>query len=255
MNAAASRSFGLASVVSLSHNVAWSVSCGFGFGDRWTMAKTDIIGQLGRKEADVPAIVERIIQRPEHLATLVEALQSEKGTARYAYEKVLRLVSERRPELVYPWFDVFVAMLDDENSFLKWGAIMTVAHLTAVDSERKFEAIFEKYYAPITGPAMIAAANIIGSSPEIALAKPHLTERIVQEILKVRKARYERKDSPSPECRNVAMGHAIDAFDQFFDQIEDKVSVVKFVRSQLKSTRKPVVKKAEGFLRKHVDVA
>lgn len=215
------------------------------------MAKTDIIEQLGRKGADVPAVVERIVKHPEHIARLVEALQSEKGTARYAYEKVLRLVSEQRPELIYPWFDVFVAMLDEDNSFLKWGAIMTVAHLTAVDSERKFETIFEKYYAPIAGPVMISAANIIGSSPEIAMAKPHLTERIVQEILKVRKARYERKGSLSPECRNVAIGHAIDVFDQFFDRIEDKASVVKFVRSQLKNTRKPVVMKAEKFLREH----
>lgn len=216
------------------------------------MAKTDIIEQLGRKRADIPAIVERIIECPEYIAQLVESLQNEKGTARYGYEKALRLVSEERPELVYPWFDVFVAMLDEDNSFLKWGAIMTVAHLTAVDSEQRFEAIFEKYYAPIAGPVMITAANIIGSSPRIALAKPHLTERIVQEILKVRKARYERKGSPSPECRNVAMGHAIDAFDQFVDRIEDKASVIKFVKSQLKSTRKPVVKKAEMFLRKHV---
>ncbi len=219
------------------------------------MGTMDIIEQLGRKGADVRAIVERVIERPEHIAKLVEALQSEKGTARYGYEKTLRLVSEQRPELIYPWFDVFAAMLDDDNSFLKWGAIMTVAHLTPVDSEGKFEAIFEKYYAPIEGPAMITAANIIGSSPEIALAKPHLTERIVQEILDIRRARYERKGSPSPECRNVAMGHAIDAFDRFFEQIEDKGSVLKFVRSQLENTRKPVVKKAETFLRKHANAA
>ncbi len=160
------------------------------------MAKTDVIEQLGQKGADVPAMVERVIERPEHIAKLVEALQSEKGTARYAYEKILRLVSERRPELVYPWFDVFAAMLDEDNSFLKWGAVMTVAHLTAVDSERKFEAIFERYYAPIAGPVMITAANIIGSSPEIAMAKPHLTERIVREILKVRQGAIRTKGRP-----------------------------------------------------------
>lgn len=215
------------------------------------MAKATVIEQLGQKGVDIEAIAERVIARPESVAELVEAVQTEKGTAKYAYEKVLRLVSEREPGLIYPRFEVFVTLLDSENSFLKWGAIMTVANLVAVDAENKFEPIFRKYYAPIKGPAMVAAANIIGGSARIAQARPELTQRIVREILKVEKATYERHGSPSPECRNVAIGQAIDAFDQFFDQIEDGTAVLKFVKRQLKNPRKPVVRKAEKFLRRH----
>ncbi len=215
------------------------------------MARANVVQQLGTKGVDIPAVAGQVIANPKSIPELVEALQIEKGTARYAYEKVLRLVSERRPELIYPYFDVFAAMLDSDNSFLKWGAIMTVAHLTAVDAENRFDTLFEKYYAPVTGPVMITAANIIGSSARIALAKPGLTERIVREILKVEKAKYKRHGRPSPECRNVAIGHAIDSLDQFFDQIEDKAAVIRFVKRQLTNPRKPVVKKAERFLRKH----
>ncbi len=215
------------------------------------MDKTGVISECGRKGADLDTIAQQVVERPERIADLVDALQSEKGTARYTYEKVLRRVSERRPELAYPWFDVFAAMLNHDNSFLKWGAIMTIANLASVDSEGKFDAIFEKYYAPIRGPVMVTAANIIGSSPKIARAKPHLAGRIAREVLKVRKARYERHGDLSPECRNVAIGHAVEAFDEFFDQISDKASVLEFVKSQLKNTRKPVVKKAERFLRRH----
>ncbi len=215
------------------------------------MDKTGVISECGRKGVDLDTIAQQVVERPERIADLVDALQSEKGTARYTYEKVLRRVSERRPELVYPWFDAFAAMLDHDNSFLKWGAIMTIANLTAVDSEGRFETIFEKYYAPIGGPVMVTAANIIGSSPKIARAKPHLAERIAREILKVRKAKYDSHGRPSPECRNVAIGHAVEAFDGFFDQISDKASVLEFVKSQLKNTRKPVVKKAERFLHAH----
>ena len=215
------------------------------------MDKTGVVSECGRKGADLDTIARQVVERPECIAELVDALQSEKGTVRYTYEKVLRRVSERRADLVYPWFDVFAAMLDHDNSFLKWGAILTIANLAAVDSEGRFEAIFEKYYAPIRGPVMVTAANIIGSSPKIARAKPHLAERIVREILRVRKARYESRGRPSPECRNVAIGHAVEAFDEFFDRIEDKASILKFVKSQLKNTRKPVVKKAERFLRRH----
>lgn len=215
------------------------------------MAKANVVQQLSKRGVDIAAIVGQVIENPKPIPELIAALQIEKGTAKYAYEKVLRLVSERRPELIYPHFDVFAAMLDSDNSFLKWGAIMTVAHLTAVDAESKFEAIFEIYYAPITGPVMVTAANIIGSSGRIALARPELTERIVREILKVEKAKYERHGRPSPECRNVAIGQAIDAFDRFFDQVEAKAAVIRFVKRQLANPRKPVVKKAERFLRRH----
>jgi hypothetical protein len=207
--------------------------------------------QLQRKGANIPRIAEQIIKEPECIDQIVEGLKAPRGTARYVCDKVLRLVSEQKPELIYPHFDVFVEMLDHDNSFLKWGAILTLANLAAVDAEGRFEKIFAEYYAPITGSAMVTAANIIGGSARIAKAKPKLTGKITREILKVEKAAYERHSLPSPECRNIAIGQAIDSFDQFFDQIDDKDAVVKFVKRQLKNTRKPVVKKAEKFLSKH----
>ena len=215
------------------------------------MVGGNILKQLGQKGVDIAGIVDQVIKKPELIDELIEALKVETRAVKFSYEKVLRLVSERRPELIYPYFDVFVGLLDSDNSFLKWGAIMTVANLTAVDTENRFEAIFAKYYAPIPGPTMITAANIIGSSAKIARAKPELIERITREILKVEKGKYKNKGALSPECRNVAIGHAIDTFDQFFDQIDDKSAVVAFVKRQLKNARKSVVKKAERFLRKH----
>jgi hypothetical protein len=150
-----------------------------------------------------------------------------------------------------PHFEVFIRMLDSDNSFLKWGAIMTVANLAAVDRENRFQSIFRKYYAPIGGPVMVTAANIIGSSATIVRARPELADSITKEILKVEKARYLNKGEPSPECRNVVIGQAIDAFDQFYDRIGPKTRVVNFVKRQLSNTRKQVVKKAERFIRNH----
>jgi hypothetical protein len=218
------------------------------------MAKASVLQQLKAKEIDVATAAERLIANPGEIMELVEALRTEKGSAKYRYEKALRLVGESRPELIYPYWDAFAALLDHENNFLKWGAIVTIANLTTAPAEGRFEALFERCYAPIAGPTMITAANIIGSSPRIAQAKPHLIQRIAKEILKVEDAQYEHHGSPSPECRNVAIGHAIDAFDQFFDRIDDKPDVQAFVKRQLNNTRKQVAKKAERFLRAHVAI-
>lgn len=215
------------------------------------MGKPDVLRQLAVKGADIHAIADRLIKDRKQIPTLVQALQSEKSSKKFAYEKALRLVSEKQPGLIYPYFDAFIELLDCDNSFLKWGAIITVGNLASVDTKKKFEAIFEKYYAPIAGPALVTAANIIGSSVTIAQAKPSLVDSITREILKVERAKFHRKGSPSPECRNVAIGQAIDSFDRFFDRIRDKKAVLKFVKRQLKNTRKPVVSKAEQFIHKY----
>jgi hypothetical protein len=177
------------------------------------VAQTNILEQLGAKKADIGAIADLLIQDAAQISTVINALKSETSARKFAYEKVLRLVSERRPDLVYPYFDFFCSLLDHENNFLKWGAILTVANLTAADDQNKFEAIFSKFFAPIQGPTMVTAANIIGSSVTIARAKPALTDAIQREILKVEKAKFLLQGKVSPECRKVAIGHAIESFD------------------------------------------
>lgn len=52
-------------------------------------------------------------------------------------------------------------------------------------NEDKFEKILDRYLAPIPGPVLIMATNVIGGAAKIALAKPALAERITGELLKV----------------------------------------------------------------------
>jgi len=210
-----------------------------------------LIDKIAEKGSDKEKMARRLMSHPEEIGAVVEAMQAPTGTKRYACEKVLRLVSEQKPELMYSYFEVYVKLLEAENSFIKWGAILTIAHLTAVDEENQFEKIFKKYYAFITDPVMISAANVIGGSVRIAEAKPTLVEKITREILKVEDARYQKKGVYSPECGNVARGQAIESFEQFFDLIKDQRPVIAFVKRQLKNTRKAVVKKAEKFFKKY----
>jgi hypothetical protein len=205
-----------------------------------------VLQKIARKDSDKEKIAAEVIKNPEALTSLFEGLNSDKAAVRYGCEKTFRFISEKRPELLYPHFDFFVKMLDSGNNFLKWGAIITIANLTGADKKNRFEKIFDKYFSPITGPVMITAGNTIGSAARIALYKPHLIEQITREILKVEKAKYKTK-----ECVNVACGHAIDSFSQFYDKIIDKRPVTEFIKRQLRNTRVPVRKRAEKFLKKN----
>ncbi|MGA2261360.1 MAG: hypothetical protein ABSH28_07985 [Acidobacteriota bacterium] len=209
------------------------------------MNTSNLLQKIARKGSDPAKIAAQVIKSPELIAGVMEGLGANKPVLKYRCEKILRSVGERKPELLYPQFNFFTTMLDCNNSILKWGAIISIANLARADGENKFESIFDRYFAPITGPVMITAANTIGSSARIALAKPHLADRISKAILKVEGAEYK-----TPECRNVAIGHAIDSLDQFFDHVQDKDCIIRFVKKQLMNTRTPVRKRAERFLKK-----
>ncbi len=157
---------------------------------------------------------------------------------------LLRL-SEQDPELLSPRFDFFAGLLDSDARILRWNASRIVGNLARADHAGQIEPLLDHFLAPIRGREMIAAANTIQGAAAIALAKPHLSGRIANEILKVRRARYA-----TPECRHIAIGHAIQALDRFFEHIPYKRPVLAFVKSQQESPRPATRRKAQKFWKK-----
>ena len=72
------------------------------------MTNPDILEQISEKGVDIGSIADRLIKNNRQIPLLIEALQTEKRSKKFAYEKTLRLVSERAPGLIYPYFDVIV---------------------------------------------------------------------------------------------------------------------------------------------------
>ena len=211
----------------------------------------DLIEQLSKKGIEIEQLAEKVIDSPESIPQFFEGLNNKKGTIRFGCEKIIRLISEKQPEIIYPYFDKIVSLLESTNNILKWGAIIIISNLSSVDSDKKFEKIFKMYFAPVAGKQMITASNIVKNAWKIALAKPSLTEKIVKEILKAEKAVYENKGEESPECNSIVCGHAIDSFSRFYDKIKNKDPVIGFIKRQIDNPRSAVAKKAEKFIKKY----
>jgi hypothetical protein len=184
-----------------------------------------------------------VMPAAELIPSLVAGVSSTRASVRFGSAKALSLLAAERPELLYPHFDFFVKQLDCPNGILRWNATRTLACLAPADRGNKLETALDKYLSPIPGPQMIAAATAIRWASTIALAKPHLADRLARAILGVRRAVYKTE-----ECRNVAIGHAIQSLGRFFEFIEDKKAVVKFVRAQLENPRPATRAKARAFL-------
>jgi len=98
------------------------------------------------------------------LPTLLNGMSSPKAAIRYGCAKILMDLSAEHPEKLYPHIDTFVALLDSKYRILTWNAMAIIANLAKVDSEQKFDAVFDKYYSFLNDEYMVTVANVVGNS-------------------------------------------------------------------------------------------
>jgi hypothetical protein len=184
------------------------------------------------------------------LPLLLEGTCSQKAAVRYGCAKVLMDLSAAHAEQLYPYMDSFISLLDSKYRILTWNALAILANLAKVDQEQKFDEIFDKYYSFLNNEYMVTAANTVGNSGKIALAKPYLIPRITAELLKVE--HLSVTPHLTQECKRVIAESAIKTFDLFFGNLEEKEKkkVLGFVERQLNSSRRTLSAKAAVFLEK-----
>jgi len=196
---------------------------------------------LGKKE-----VHQEVRADPSLMPKLIEGTSSQKASVRYGCARVLVELSESDPLMVYPYFNSITDLLSSRYRVLKWDATYILANLSLVDTERKFDIIFDKYYDLINDDYMVTVANVVRSSGKIAVAKPYLADRIAEELLKVEDIPV--KPHLTEECKKVIAEHAIRSLGAFFGNIEKKREVRAFVKRQANSPRRSLRAEAESFL-------
>ena len=179
---------------------------------------------------------------------LLTGVGHDKAAVRYGCSNVLMDLSEQYPEKLYPYFGFFVDMLDSKYRILTWNALAIISNLTRVDADKRFDAIFDKYYSFLDNEYMVTVANVIGNSGTIALAKPYLIPKVTDELLRVRDVSLT--PHLTEECKRVIAQQAIKTFDLFFDRVEQKDRVLSFVNEHVDSPRVKLRTAAEKFLEK-----
>ena len=195
-------------------------------------------------------LLQKVRQDYSLLPEVTDGVFSPKATIRYGCAKVLMDLSEEHPERLYPYMERFIDLLDSKYRILTWNAIAIIANLTKIDKEKKFDAIFDKYYGFLNDEYMVTVANVVSHSGKVALAKPHLVQKIADELLKVEN--IQTTPHLTEECKLVIAEHAIKSLNLFFDRIDDKEKVIDFARRHLDSPRGTLRTEADNFLRKWV---
>lgn len=178
----------------------------------------------------------RMLTRAQ-VSAAVRTMIAPSGTARFAAGKALSVTAEKDPSRVYPHFAALAALLESDSKVVRWNALQIVALLAPADTDHKLDALLDKYLAFIRGSNMVSAANAIRGASLIARCRPDLLDRIIPAILEVERATYE-----TSECRNVAIGHALNALSQLGPSVCRRPDVAAFVRRQRSNTRAAVAR-------------
>jgi hypothetical protein len=203
----------------------------------------NIIPELDKKDVDVASLAKRVLEDMEVLPELLDGILAKKDFIRFNSFKVLLFISEEHPEVLYPRWDFFSGLLDSDNSYQQYIAIYLITSLARVDDSARLEGIFDKLYSILDGEGTITAAHLARNSGKIARAKPELRARITERLLNIdRNHRGKQKE--------LIKGHAIEAFDEYFEDAENQPEILEFVRKQLQSQSPKTRKLAREFLKK-----
>ncbi|MFX1589602.1 MAG: hypothetical protein ACFFC1_15740 [Promethearchaeota archaeon] len=200
---------------------------------------------LNKKDFKPESIINKTLKDPKILAELINNLIAKDETIRYNSHKVLLIISQNKPEVLYSQWDFFADLLKSQNNFHKVIGIQILANLTKIDTKNKFEEIFDTYCKLIDAKSVMTAGHLAANLGTIAKVKPNLREKLTNVLLNIDKTHHElsRKD--------LIKAYVIESFNEYFNEIEDKGEVIEFVKAQLDSKSPKTRKAAEKFLKKY----
>lgn len=98
---------------------------------------------------------------------------------RLAYQALLSLKAESDSSpAVYAYFDRFLEMMDDANSYLRTRGLLLLCANARWDRENKLDGAIDRFLSHISDPKPITARQFIQALPQVALHKPALALRI-----------------------------------------------------------------------------
>lgn len=112
---------------------------------------------------------------------------------RYAYQCLKQLEDESvKSSAVYPYFDLFVEMLDNTNSYIRTRGIILIAVNAKWDVDDKIDEIIDKYLKHITDITPITARQCIKSLPALVQYKPELKDDIINALCMANLLRFKQ---------------------------------------------------------------
>jgi hypothetical protein len=198
---------------------------------------------LYKKDEKDRKLAQELISDPMFLDEFINNFYKQKCAARYKDFKALHLVSEENPEILYKYWDDFVAFFHSGNNSLVFYGIHIITNLLCVDKNKKFTKIFEDYFMFLEGTDLIPACHIASTSWKIVLAYPGLEQKVTEKLLNT--------SNSSHQHREIICANVIESFLKYFGKSNFKESIIEFVENFKDSKSLKARKAVKDFILKY----
>lgn len=185
------------------------------------------------------------------LPLLFELITKEKSAAKYLCEKTVRFLSETEPALLFPYIEQMAEQLNSDNNFIKWGFLLSIPNLLALDTDGEWSGIEAQYLSYLDTDELPAFGNVVSNLPKLLKVRPELERAVLPKLLAVDSHTFCHKGEFSPECRNVAAGHVLDCFFALYETSSYQKEMLAFAADHLENPRSGVRSKAKKLLKQH----
>ena len=193
---------------------------------------------------DIEQNSKEAIDNPAYLKILLENILSKDDKVRLPIFQTLLTISEKYPDILYKHWEHFSKMLTSKNSYHQYIAIHILANITQIDSENKFDNIFETYFGILKQGKTMTSAHVIEKAGIVAKFKKQYRSKITSLLLNFENM-YKGGQT---ELMKAAV---IQAFSHYFEEYNQKEEMIKFVKNSEKSSSPKTHKLAIEFLQKY----
>ncbi len=183
---------------------------------------------LDKMDVDTNKLAHKSQDNKDLFDELLKGIRSREKTVRNNSFNTLMILCENNGEYLYPKWDYIHEMLINKNINEQYIAIYLLASLTSVDSENKFETIFDEYFGILDGDKTMTASHVILNSAKIVKNKPGLRSEIIAKLLNTDKIFKGRQ-------KDIIKVYAIETLRKIHPEGEEKIRIENFIKSQLNS--------------------
>lgn len=131
----------------------------------------------------------------DNIQNLVNGLVNSDDKQAYICLKKLENESYKS-SIIYPFFDVFAAMINSENSYVRTRGIILISANAQWDIDYKIDELLDEYLKHIADDKPITARQCIKALPSIAKYKPDLKQDILNALHLANPTKYKESMQP-----------------------------------------------------------
>lgn len=175
----------------------------------------------------------------DYAQTIITGLHSEKRKMQSGCAEIASLLSEYKPEILYPYIELFASNLDTKAPVLRWEAVCTLGNLAAVDKNKLTPAYIDKIASFLSDKSIVLQGHAVQALSKIAEAFPDEAPKILDKLL-----------NSTEHFPGNRIGFIIEAMEHFLPYEKLRPKIRKFVESCADSDIKVVARKAKKTLKK-----